>query len=203
MLNWRLPSPHTQRACQQAIRDFESVTGTPAAQADATSLAIWQASMDARKLSANTIRARLSVVAKRSGVKVQLPKKVKAQPVILSDDQVQAFFRQVEKDSDRDLLVAIFLTGYPTRMHAHWLAPYATVPTTQEITRKIKRYAGLAGIDPEQMNLRAFVRTGRQLADKYSPEHITEHLLVRPVEPTVAWKPLHGIGRRSRRTIKI
>lgn len=201
MFNWKVASPHTMRAYHSAAKDFSTVTGIPAAEADAVTMAAWQASMEARGLSANTIRARLSAVAVIAGVKVQLPKKEKARPIVLSDDQVKAFFRTIEKDSDRQLLASLLLTGRQQNSDAHWLS-HSTL-STQEITRKIKRYARLAGLDETCVNLRTLVRTGRQLLARYSPDYIAGNLMPRPLQPVVAWQPLHGIGRRSRRTVKI
>jgi site-specific recombinase XerD len=202
MFRWKVASPNTMRAYHSAARDFANVTGISAAQADPALLATWQASMEARGLSANTIRARLSAVAVISGVKVQLPKKNKAVAFTMSDDQVKAFFQKIEKDTDRALMASLFLTGRQPNSDAHWLSSSRTL-TTQEITRKIKRYARLAGLNETQINLRSFTRIGQQMIKKYSADYVAEHLLVRPVQPMVEWKKLHGIGRRSRRAVKI
>lgn len=202
MFNWKVASPNTMRAYHSAAKDFGAVTGVQADQADAVSLALWQASMEARGLSANTIRARLSAVAVISGVKVQLPKKHKAVAFTMSDDQVRAFFQKIEKDSDRELMASLFLTGRQPNSDAHWLSSSRPF-TTQEITRKIKRYARLAGLHQDQLNMRSFARIGQQMTKKYGADYIAENLLVRPVQPMVEWRPLHGIGRRARRAVKI
>jgi hypothetical protein len=153
--------------------------------------------MEARGLSQNTIRARLSAVAVISGAKVQLPKRIRIS-LVLSEDQLQAFFRQICTPADRELIAAILLTGHRPKPDYHWLAITKPGRTTQEITRKIKRYARLAGLDPAQVNMRTLIRTGLILISKYSAAYIAETLMPRPVEQVVAWKPLHGIGRRSR-----
>lgn len=202
MFNWRVASPNTLRSYQSAAKDFETVTGVRVDRADAVSIASWQASMEARRLSMNTIRSRLSAVSIVSGVKVQLPKKHKQADIpILSDDQIKVFFRQIQKDSDRELMVKIILTGKRPKAQYHWLSLPNNNLTTQEITRKIKRYARLAGLNEEQVNMRTLIRTGRELSKKYDAQYLVENILPKSAKPTVAWKPLHGIGRRSRHSV--
>lgn len=157
--------------------------------------------MEARGLSVNTIRARLSAVSIISGVRVQLPKKAQGDIRILTDEQLQAFFRQV-KDADRELMVSVLLTGRRPQVQYHWLATPIVINSTQEITRKIKRYARLAGLKDDQVNMRTLVRTGRDLTARHDAAYIVEHILPRPATPTVEWKPLHGIGRRSRHSVR-
>ena len=204
--NWRVASPNTLRAYLTAMKEFETVTGMRVDRANVVSIETYRASMEVRGLSRNTIRCRLSAVSIVSGVKVELPKKQKAEgSLVLSDDQVQAFFRQIGKDADRELMVTTLLTGRQMKMQAHWLHTLTPGPspkrrgeyTTQEITRKIKRYARLAGLDPEQVNMRTLIRTGRALTRKYDADYLMEHILPQPIQQTVAWRPLHGIGRRS------
>ncbi|MCI0551284.1 MAG: site-specific integrase [Anaerolineae bacterium] len=197
--NWRVLSPNTMRAYETAANDFNKVTGIRVDRADVVSIATWQASMEARGLTRNTIRSRLSAVSIVSGVKVTLPKKTEAECPIFDEDQVRAFFRQV-KDADRELMVSILLTGHQPKPQAHWLP--STHRTTQEITRKIKRYARLAGLNQDQVNMRTLIRTGRALTRKYDTPHLINHILPKPAQPTVEWKPLHGIGRRSNRLVK-
>lgn len=202
MFTWRAVSPNTLKAYMTAAKDFESVTGIPVDRADLISIAAWQASMKARGLSMNTIRSRLSAVSVVSGVKVALPKKEKADGCLLSDDQITAFFHQIEKDSDRELMVKILLTGRRPRANVHWIAQPSGNLTTQEITRKIKRYARLAGLNEQQVNMRTLVRTGRELTRKYDAQYLVDHILPKPPKPTVEWRPLHGIGRRNRMAAK-
>jgi hypothetical protein len=186
------------RSYDTARKDFEAVTGIDADRADIVSIATWQASMEARGLSGNTIRARLSAVSILSGVKVQLPKKATKKDIaILSDDQLKAFFRQIVKDSDHELLVQILLTGRRPKAPFHWLSSPRLSFTSQEITRKIKRYARLAGLNEEQVNMRTLVRTGKDLISKHDANYIVQHILPKPAKQTVEWKPLHGIGQRK------
>lgn len=202
MFNWRVASPNTLRSYQTAVKDFETVTSVRVDRADDESIATWQASMEARGLSTNTIRCRLSAVAIVSGVKVQLPKKHKQVGTpILSDDQIKVFFRQIQKESDRELMVALILTGRQPKSQYHWLSHPNGNLTTQEITRKIKRYARLAGLNEEQVNMRTLIRTGKELTSKYGAQHLVDHILPKSTKPTVEWKPLHGIGRRSRHSV--
>ena len=201
MFNWRVASPNTLRSYESAAKDFETVTGRPVHQADPVSVNSWQASMQARGLSVNTIRARLSAVAVISGVRVQLPKKAQGDVRILTDEQLQAFFRQV-KEADRELMVSILLTGRRPQIEYHWLAHRPIANSTQEITRKIKRYARLAGLKDDQVSMRTLVRTGRDLTARHNATFIVENILPRPAVPTVEWKPLHGIGRRSRHSVQ-
>lgn len=199
--NWKVMSPNTLRAQYAALAAFEKAMLVPASEATAADLAAWQLDMEAGGLSVNTIRSYLSMVSRVAGVKVQLPKKKKAIAFTMSDDQVKAFFQKIEKDTDRELLAGIFLTGRPVP-NAHWLASSHKF-TTQEITRKIKRYARLAGLNQNQINMRSFTRNGQQMIKKYSADYVAQNLLVRPVQPMVEWRALHGIGRRSRRAVKV
>ncbi|HAR46109.1 MAG TPA: hypothetical protein DCS05_08050 [Nitrospiraceae bacterium] len=97
--------------------------------------------------------------------------------------------------------------------------------TTQEVTRRMKRYARLAGLEENQMNLRTALNTHRWLLKSYGSAEsasdaigpVTRDPAKRPTRVatiTVSWKPiststaglpssrdlrLHGIGRRNRR----
>ncbi len=193
--NWRVASQNTLRAYMSAAKDFETVTGIRINRADVESIAVYQASLEARGLSQNTVRSRLSAVSIVSGVKIQLPKRTQANSPILDDDQVRAFFRQIEKEDDRALMVRLLLTGHQPKVKAHWLSLSHDL-TTQEITRKIKRYARLAGLNADQVNMRTLVRTGRELVRKYDTAYLMEHILPQPARRTVEWNPLHGLNRR-------
>src|SRR5512138_2490351 len=151
MFNWRVASPNTLRSYESAVKDFETVTGIRVDKADAVTIASWRSSMEARGLSLNTIRSRLSAVSIVSGVKVKLPKKQTRSDIpILSEEQIKVFFRQIQKDSDRQLMVTIILTGKRPTTQYHWLSLPNNILTTQEITRKVKRYARLAGLKAEE-----------------------------------------------------
>jgi hypothetical protein len=157
------------------------------------SIESWKASLQARGLSVNTIRSRLSAISILSGVKVQLPSKIAEDGLVMDEEQVRAVFRHV-KDADRELMVSLLLTGRQPKAEAHWLAVRRL--TTQEITRKLKRYARLAGLNEEQVNMRTWIRSGRELLGRHDARYIVEHILPKPSKPTVEWRPLHGIGRR-------
>src|SRR5688572_14348984 len=194
--NWRAIEPNTLRAYAVAVKDFETVTGRRVDLADTISIAAWRASMEARGLAINTIRARLSAVSVVSGVKVELPKRQKLE-VAMSLDQVRSFFAVFKNKEDRTLLVSLLLTGTQLRTFAaHFVG--ARKYTSQEITRKVKRYADLAGLASAEMNMRTLVRSGKSLLREHQAANLVEMLTPAPTETKrVSWRPLHGIGRRS------
>jgi len=200
--NWRVASPNTWKTYAVAIKDFETITGVRVDRADAALIERYRASMQVRGLKQNTIRSRMSAVSIVSGVKITLPKKIEAEPVVMSEEQVKAFFRKIEKDVDRELLVSIVLTGRQP-IKAHWITTGVRALSTQEITRKIKRYARLAGLNETQVNMRTLIRTGKFLISQHDMQYLLEHLLPKPAQPNVEWKALHGIGRRPRRQMAV
>lgn len=194
--NWRAIEPNTLRAYTVAVKDYETVTGIRVDQADVTSIYIWQKSMEGRGLAINTIRARLSAVSVVSGVKVELPKRQKLD-VIMSLEQVCSFFAVIKDKDDRTLLVSLLLTGTQLRTFAaHFIGSKNF--TTQEITRKVKRYADLAGMASAEMNMRTVVRSGKSLLREHQAADLMKLLTPPPAEAKrVSWKPLHGISRRT------
>jgi hypothetical protein len=198
--NWRVITPNTLRAYTVAVKDYETETGIRVDQADAVSISIWQKVMEARGLAVNTIRARISAVSVVSGVKVALPKRQKVE-VIMSLDQIRAFFGVIERDDDRVLMASLLFTGtYVKTISAHFAGlPPTRKLCTQEITRKVKRYARLAGLESDKMNLRTLVRSGRHLLRVHKTDDLVKMLERRPraAGQQVSWKPLHGIGRRT------
>lgn len=178
------------------MKDFETVTSTRVDRADAVSIKSWQASMEARGFAANTIRSRLSAVSVVSGVKVELPKRERLE-VTMSLDQACSFFAVIKNKDDRTLLVSLLLTGTQLRtFSAHFMGSRKF--TTQEITRKVKRYADLAGLESAEMNMRTLVRSGKSLLRDHQAADLVKLLTPVPAEAKrVSWRPLHGIGRRS------
>lgn len=86
---------------------------------------------------------------------------------------------------------------------------YATPLTTQEITRRMKRYARLAGIPEVDANLRTLNNTYQMLLRTYGNSEAAAHALGlptiwdRPSQEQFSHLPirdprLHGIGRRGR-----
>ena len=193
---WRTVQPNTLRAYAVAVKDFETVAGIRVDLADAASICIWQKSMQARGLAINTIRARLSAVSVVSGVKVELPKRQRLD-VTMGLDQVRSFFAVIKNKDDRTLLVSLLLTGTQLRTFAaHFVG--SRKYTSQEITRKVKRYADLAGLASAEMNMRTLVRSGRSLLCEHQAADLVNMLTPAPTEAKrVSYKPLHGIGRRS------
>jgi hypothetical protein len=189
--NWRAIEPNTLRAYAVAVKDFETVTGIRVDLADAVSISLWQKSMQARGLAVNTIRARLSAVSVVSGVKVELPKRQKLE-VAMSLDQVRSFFAVIKNKEDRTLLVSLLLTGTQLRTFgAHFVGSKKF--TSQEITRKVKRYAELAGLASAEMNMRTLVRSGRSLLRDHQAADLVNMLTPAPTKTKrVSWRPLHG-----------
>lgn len=80
--------------------------------------------------------------------------------------------------------------------------------TTQEVTRRMKRYARLAGIATESVSLRTLVNTHNLLMNVYgNADEIADVLGVRREPVVSSFRPvvrkaavrLHGIGRRAGR----
>jgi hypothetical protein len=81
--------------------------------------------------------------------------------------------------------------------------------TTQDLTRRIKRYARKAGINEKQVNLRVWRMSGQRLLGTLSRaefmrfmETLTPALSLQG-EGAVEWKRLHGIGRRGGSLVKV
>lgn len=209
--NWRVLSKTTLRSYELAAKDFETVTGVRIQDADEVSIAAYQASMEGRKLSVGTIRLRLSIVSVLSGVKVELPKPKKAEEcATLSTEQVRALMATVTDPSDRMLLVKVLTLGTkaravvvpPEKFTAHFVgAVDEQTLTTQKTTRKLKRYARRAGLNEEQINLRVWAMTGRKLMNSLPLIELVSVIGHNPEPAGIDWKPLHGIGRRSKAII--
>jgi site-specific recombinase XerD len=207
-INWKVAEPNTLRAYNVAVKDFETVTGIRVDQADAASISAWQASMEGRGLSINTIRQRLSAVSVISGVKVQLPKRPKAECITLSADQVRAMFQRVIDGADRMLLMRLLTLGSRARrvvvspdgsFMAHFLGQANEQDlTAQEVTRRLKRYARKAGLDHTTINLRTWCISGRWLLKNMSIKEVVS-LAPSPIDDDrhVTFRPLHGINRRT------
>lgn len=207
MINWRVLSPNTLRAYTIAARDFEAVTGVPVQKADVVSIARFRDSMEGRKLSVSTIRQRLSAVAVLSGVRVELPRRATRRLPILSAAQVRALMSKITDRSDRILLGKLLVLGPAFRsVEFSDGSPQAHIAgedprrdlTTRQITRRLKRYAKRAGLDETQVTLRVWCASGQRLVSILTTTELVE-LLGNNREETsrpVAWKRLHGIGRR-------
>lgn len=207
-ITWKVIEPNTQRAYSVAARDFECVTGVSVKQADSVSVARWEESMRARGLAVNTIRQRLSAISMISGVKVQLPKREKYKTQILSANEIKAIVAHVIDRDDRMLVVRLLTLGRQARhvqkaantFMAHFLGTPAEYDlSAQDVTRRLKRYAGKAGVDMNRVNLRSFCLSGRLLLKDMDVKDLVE--LMEPVSlaanDTFGQKMLHGIGRRS------
>lgn len=206
--NWKVAEPNTLRAYTTAARDFETVTGLPADRADTISLASWEASMRARGLAVNTIRQRLSAIGVISGVKVQLPKREKANAHLLSAEEIRSIIAHVNDRDDRMLVVRLLTLGRQARhvqkeadtFMAHFLGMQAECHlSAQDVTRKLKRYARKAGVDANRVNLRCFCLSGRELLKGMDVKELVEFMEPAPLATSDAFgkKMLHGIGRRS------
>ena len=202
--NWKVVQPNTLRAYTVAARDFETATGIRADQADVISIAAWQNNMEERGLAVGTIRTRLSAISTITGIKIQLPKRDGECGKTLSLEQVKLFFNVIKSRTDRALMASIFFTGaQPQSIPAHFaglgVSDGDNRLTTQEITRRVKRYAKMAGLNEAEMNLRTMKRSGKALMDE---QDALELLKVTTPSPSkdrnrISYRPLHGIGRRS------
>lgn len=201
--NWKVVQPNTLRAYTLAARDYETFSGRAVNQADAESITAWQQDMEERGLAVGTIRSRLSAIGTITGIKVQLPKRNGECGKSLSLEQVRLFFDVIKSRTDRVLMASIFFTGtQPHSMPAHFAGlgmSEGSRLTAQEITRRVKRYARMAGLNEAEMNLQTMKRSGKVLM----AEHETLALLkVTAPSPSVdrnriSYRPLHGINRRS------
>lgn len=124
----------------------------------------------------------------------------------------------------RDLAKAKQLTIFPFNhvgfTAAHWIGgnryqhsifaanDRKTALTTQEVTRRMKRYAKLAGLNANEMSLRTLVNTHHALMTQYgNADRAAEEIgisvsaIAKPFKSTKSTsRPdarLHGIGRRS------
>lgn len=138
------------------------------------------------------------------------------------------------RDMAIDKKLAIFPFNHSHFTAAHWVrgtkiqhavfSVGATPLTTQEVTRRMKRYARLAGIPSELMSLRTISNTSHLLRELYGDADAvadalgmvtvpgiartpTAGILPRGSTPSVQWFPgqgtrvdrdprLHGVGRR-------
>lgn len=202
--NWKVLQPNTMRSYTTAARDYETFTGQPVSQADAESIAAWQEDMEERGLAVGTIRSRLSAIGTITGVKIQLPKRNGECGKTLSLEQVRLFFSVIKSRTDRALMASIFFTGsQPHSIPGHFAGLGVSNGnnrlTTQEITRRVKRYAKMAGLNEAEMNLRTMKRSGKALMDE---QDVLELLKVTTPNPSkdrnrISYRPLHGIGRRT------
>lgn len=209
--NWRVLSPNTLRSYTLAARDFELVTGIPVQNADEVSLAAFRASMEGRKLSTGTIRLRLSAVSVLSGVKVELPQRQKAEGkrMTLSAEQVGSVMAVVTDPNDRMALMQLLTLGTKARtmevnaetFGAHFAGCNSTMLSAQQASRMIKRYARKAGLDESQVSLRIWCQSGRRLLDSLGAIEFLRMVGAPETSQGVNWKPLHGIGRRSKQAI--
>lgn len=209
-IQWRAIEPNTLRAYEQAARDFQKVTGYPMKQATLELALTWQESMKARDFAPNTIRQRLSALATMSGVRVDLPKRERTEPVYLQDTQIRTMMSLVQDRAERMLLVRLLTLGSQARIvsalsdnsfMAHLIgAEREHTLGTQKVTRLLKRIASKAGLNAKQVNLRVWCLSGRRLIETLSPAELSSLLDARVQQngKVVDFvKPLHGIGRRS------
>ena len=209
MFNWTVANPNTQRSSQTAISDFETVTNLTIKQADAAALGIYHRSMKARGLAINTIRTRLAAVRLLSGINYPLPPKQKAELKTLDAEQIRAMMNVMEA-SERVALIKQLAGVYAPSLKpaddfmAHFMGTTTAIYTTQELTRKLKRCARLAGIEADQVSLRVWRESGKQLLKTLSPVEFAALLTHRDTNTSataahVDWKKakLHGLGRRS------
>jgi len=203
-LKWRVASENTLRAYMVAIKDFETVMSIKIDQANMTSIRQWHDSLIGRKLSPNTIRARLSYVRVMSGVKYPLPKKQKAGADLLTLVEVRAILAQAKTPDERQALMKS-LSGFDgvqkhmndlTGFGAHFAGTVSvTSVTAQALTRLLKRCAKRAGIT-QQINQRIWIQSGAWLLKVLSPMEFS-YLMPQAENRLENMKPLHGVGRRS------
>lgn len=205
--SWKVLQPNTMRSYTVAAKDYEKFAGKSVSQADAESILAWQKDMEQRGLTVGTIHFRLSAVGTISGVKVELPKRVKSECCkTLSLEQVRLFFSVIKSRTDRALMASIFFTGsQPYTMPAHFAGlgmSDGSRLTTQEITRRVKRYAKMAGLNEAEMNLRTMKRSGKILMDEQGTLELLKVTTPSPSKDRnrISYRPLHGIGRRSHMT---
>lgn len=204
--SWRVLSPNTLRSYEQAAKDFEIVAGFPIRLADDVSIARWQASMEARGMSVNTIRTRLSALSVITGIRVELPKREHVQHITLSAEQVRAILSVVSDPAHRVLLVKLLTLGAQARtvpppattFGAHFAGETSMEEkTAQQMSRMLKSYAAKAGLNERQISLRVWCLTGRKLCEVLDIREFVD-LIGHAEKPSpVEWRPLHGIGRRS------
>ena len=89
-------SPHTRRAYQLAIADFERIVGLEAQDATQQHFDTWVVSMQRRKLSTATIRQRISAISHANPVlEVALPKREFIEHTCMNADQLAAFLSTI------------------------------------------------------------------------------------------------------------
>ena len=89
-------SPHTRRAYQLAIADFERTVGLEAQDATQQHFDTWIVSMQHRKLSTATIRQRISAISHANPVfEVTLPKREFVEHTCINADQLAAFLSTI------------------------------------------------------------------------------------------------------------
>lgn len=209
--NWRVLQPHTLRAYEYAGQDFLLTTGVSMDQATAELAFAWIKSMESRGFSVNTIRQRLSALRTLSGVQVELPRREKSTYPLLSGAQIRAMMSVVSDPADRMLLVRLLTLGTQARtvnvptddlFSSHLIgAEQEHRLASQKVTRVLKRYGRNAGLDPRQINLRAWCLSGRKLVETCTPAELLSLLDARAEQDAgkvVEYsKALHGLGRRS------
>lgn len=203
-VNWKVMSASTLRNYATAVKDFELVTNTKAAQASFITLRQWHDSMIGRNYAQNTIRARLSAVRLMSNnTSYPLPPKIKYPATLLSHKQVRAILAQAKNTGEREALMKS-LSGFDmvskhtdaTDFEAHFLGIVSNTPTSaQALTRLLKRCGKRAGID-QAISQRIWAQSGAWLLKVLSPVEFSKLM---PLAESLFEnaKRLHGIGRRS------
>jgi hypothetical protein len=129
----------------------------------------------------------------------------------LSAEQVRALMAVVTDPSDRMLLTKTLTLGMkaraivvpPETFTAHFVGTVdEQTLTARKTTSKLKRYARKAGLNEDQINLRVWCLTGRKLMSSLGVIELVNVIGHNPdLSQGIQWKPLHGIGRRSKAII--
>jgi hypothetical protein len=184
----------TERVRLAAIKSFQHITGVAISDASQTDVLRWLHALRASGKAINTCRAYLSMLNGVTGLQIApigLPAPVRGGE-ILSDEQVRALIVAM-KPHDRNLFIGL-------------LAGRSSEYTRRELARRLKRYAGLAGLQAENVTLRVWLRSkGRMGAARAA----AQSLAVCGVDWGAVEIPqnkdprLHGIGRRGGRSSSI
>lgn len=87
---------NTKRVYRQAIRDFKSVTGIEVSEAKQSHYELWVTNMKFRKLSASTIRQRISAISQTNPtLMVTLPKRELIEHICFDDNQLTALLSSI------------------------------------------------------------------------------------------------------------
>lgn len=204
-LNWKVLEANTVRAYETAAHDYAEVIGSPITTATSETARRWETTMELRGYSVNTIRQRLSALATLSGTKIPLPRRPRFETQALSAEQIRRLMSAVKDSADRMLLVRLLTLGSRAKTvpanEAAFMGRFVGAErehtlASQNVTRILRKYARLAGLDPKPISLRAWCLSGKRLVESLSPVELAD-LLSAPSMQEPRSKVLHGIGRRS------